>query len=96
MIDWLAMIVATVASNDQGYQQNLGTKPKENIAVRRSAFEHKGCLPGIVQDQAWKDDREPSKLDRPPAEMTHIGIERLGTGDAEKHRAKHQKARYAV
>ena len=87
------MMVATVASkHDERQQQNIGTQPEENIAVCGSAFQHQRCLPGIVQDQAWKDDGEPGKFDRPPAEMAHIGIQRLGAGDAEKHRAQHQKA----
>ena len=78
--------------HDQWQQQHPGAEPKENIAVGGRAFQHERCLSGVVQDQAWKHDRKPGEFDRPPAEMTHIGIERLGAGDTEKHRAQYQKA----
>ena len=85
MIDWLAMMVATVASTISGDQQRPGTEPKEDVAVGRRAVEHERRLPGVVEDQAWKHDRAPREPDRPLAEMAHIGVERLGAGHAEKH-----------
>jgi hypothetical protein len=46
-------------------------------------FDHDGGLTGIVEHQARKYDGRPSKSDRPRAEMSHVGIERFGSGDAE-------------
>src|SRR5438045_1541858 len=50
----------------------------------------------IVQRQRRQDDEKPGSLDRPFAKMPEVGIQRLGTGDSEKHRAQRDEANDAV
>ena len=92
MIDWLAMMVATVASTMSGISKVPGQSRKKMLPAVGAPSSTSRRLPRVIQDQAWKHDRKPGKPDRPPAEMPHIGIERLGAGDAQKHRAQHPKA----
>ncbi len=92
MIDWLAMTVATVASRISGVSSGAGAEPVEDVALGRRAGEHDRRLPGVVEDQRRKHHRPPRQPDRPDAEMAHVGVKRLGAGDAEEHAAEHQEA----
>jgi hypothetical protein len=53
---------------------------------------HDGGLAGVVEHQARKHDRRPRQPDRLGAEMTHVGVECLGPGDAEEDAAQDGKA----
>ncbi len=46
--------------------------------------QHEGSLPGIVEQQARENDRQPGEHDRLAPEMAEIGIERLGAGDGQE------------
>ena len=54
------------------------------------------ALPQIIDRQRRQHQRDPSHLDRPAAEMSEIGIERLGSGDGEEHGAEREQADHAV
>ena len=79
--------------HDQRHQQRRRAQTIKNVAVGRRAFQHQRGLPGIIQDQARQDDEVPGEADRNRAEMAHVGVKRLGAGDAKKDAAEHQKAR---
>jgi hypothetical protein len=91
MIDWLAMMVASVASTISGSSRG-GAQGVEDVIAHRPSVEQQRGLPRIVEDQAGEDQPAPREADRPGAEMAHIGIERLGPGDTEEHAAQQQKA----
>ena len=82
---WLATTVATVAMITIGSSNGSGQRRKKNASVGRRARQHDRCLSGIVQDQRREDEARPDKLDRPPAEVAHIGIEHFRAGCTEKH-----------
>ena len=88
MIDWLAMIVATVASTISGSEQKGWAEPVEDVVRDRRAFQNQGRLAGVVQDEAREDHCRPGKPDRPGAEMAHVGVKRLRSGDAQKYRLR--------
>jgi hypothetical protein len=46
------------------------------------------ALAEIVEQQGRKDKAQPGAADRRPPEMPHIGIERLGAGHRQHHRAE--------
>src|SRR5262249_57854898 len=50
----------------------------------------------IVHRQRGQNQADPRGLDRLAAEMTEVGIERLGTGHGEKHCAEGDKANDAM
>ena len=58
--------------------------------------EDQRALPQIIDRQRRQHQGEPGDLDRPAAEMSEIGIERLGAGDGEEHRAERIQADHAV
>src|SRR5437868_1065776 len=49
---------------------------------------HSRRLPEIIQDKRGEHEEQPGCANGALAEMTHIGIERLSSGDGEKHYAK--------
>ena len=58
--------------------------------------QHQRALPEIIDQQRRQHEAEPGALDRPPAEMAEIGIERLAAGDGQEHRAERDQADVAV
>ena len=89
MIDWLAITVAIVASTIIGVRSGPRAEPVEDIAVGRRAREHDRGLSGVVENESRKDDEAPRQADRFRPEMSHVGVQRLGPGHAQKHAAEH-------
>ena len=85
-----------MASADHRQQRPFGIHQEERILDRLGIGEHQRALPEIVQRQRRQHDREPGGLDRPPAEMAEVGIERLGAGHRQEHRAERDQADHAV
>ena len=97
MIDWLAMIVATVASATSASCNACGHSVKNGLAPPSAAPSDNDCsLAGVIQHQGRQDQTIPGQPDRPRPEMPHVGIERLGAGRAQKYCAQDQKAGEAV
>ena len=96
MIDWLAMMVATVASTISGASSGARAQTVEDVAVGRRAVEHDRRLAGVIEHEARQHDDVPGEPDRARAEMAHVGVERLGAGHAQKHAAEHEEARSAA
>ena len=69
---------------------------EERVGQRLRMLEHEGALTQIVQRQRREDEADPGGLDRRAAEMAHVGVERLGAGDGEKHAAEHDEADAAM
>ena len=78
--------------DDHRNQRPVRKHQEERILDRLRIGNHQGALPEIVQRQRRQHDEEPGGLDRPLAEMAEVGIERLGAGDGEKHRAERDEA----
>ena len=96
MTAWLAITVATVASETIGSSAQSGNIRKNGFSTACGSAINKRALPEIIQRQRRQHDEQPGGLDRPLAEMAEIGIERFGAGDGEKHRAERDEADDAV
>ena len=81
---------------DHRDQRPVREHQEERIFDRLRIGDHQRALPQIVQRQRRQHDEQPGGLDRPLAEMAEIGIERLGAGDREEHRAQRDEADHAV
>ena len=62
------------------------------LSPDRGAVEQQAGLAGVIQDQRREDKAEPGDADRFGADMTHVGVERLGAGDAQEDAAQQQEA----
>ena len=77
----------------QRQPQPVRAEQKERIVAARRVAEHQRALAEIVQHQGRQDEEDPAPADRLGAEMAHIGVERLGAGDRQHHRAQHDEGR---
>ena len=84
---WLAMIVAAVAMKHQRQPRPVRRHQVEGVLDRRRVAEQQRALAEIIEHQAGIDEAEPGEADRLAPEMAHVGIERLGAGHGEEHRA---------
>src|SRR6266446_4223939 len=84
MIAWLAMMVATVASNRGELE--------EGIAAGDRMVEEERRLAGIVEEERRQHDSVPGGHDRISADMPHIGEERLAPGDRQEDAAENGEA----
>ena len=96
MTAWLAMTVAAVESRISGSRPQPGRQQIERIFDRLGIDEDQRALAEIVGDQRGQDQKQPGGLDRPAAEMPHVGVERLGAGDGEEDAAEHDEADRAM
>ncbi len=96
MTAWLAMIVASVARITTGSSAQSGIEKEKRVLDLLRAREHERRLSEIVQRQRGEGDEDPGELDRPAAEMTEVGVERLGAGDGEEDRAQRDQPDDAV
>ena len=63
--------------DDQRHQAPARRQEIEGICDRLRVVEDQRALAEIVADERRQDEEQPGRLDRPPAEMAHVGIERL-------------------
>ncbi len=77
-------------------QRPIREHQEEWILYALGIADDQRALPHIVQRQRRQHDEQPGGLDRLFAEMAEIGIERLGAGDGEEHRAQRHEADDAV
>ena len=63
----------------------------ERVLHRLGLDEQQRALAEIVQHQRGGDETEPADAHRLLAEVPHVGIERLGAGHGEDHRAEHDE-----
>ncbi len=63
----------------------------EGILHRLRVVQDQRALAEIVADQRRQDEEQPRRLDRAAAEMTHIGVERLGPRHREEDAAENDK-----
>ena len=76
--------------------QCLGGEQVERVLGRHRVAQHQRALAEVVQRQARQDEEQPRQADRPRAEVAHVGVERLGAGDGQHHRAERNKGEPAV
>src|SRR6202162_329062 len=69
--------------SDQRVLERAGREKIEWIDRARRVSQDQRALPEGVSQQRRQYQQEPGKPDRPLAEMSHVGIERLGSGDGE-------------
>ncbi len=73
---------------DQGEQRPVRHQMVERMGERCRLVQDQSALAEIIEDQSRQDQAEPGPLDRRPAEMAHVGIERLGAGHRQHDRAQ--------
>ncbi len=71
-------------------------RTEEGILTRRGVREQHGAFSEVAEEQAGEDQREPGEADRPLSEVAHVGVERLGSREAEHDRAEDGDAAPAV
>ena len=91
-----AITVATVASTTIGIRLHSGKREEERVRDRLGVLEDQRALAEVVEHQRREDEEEPRAADRRAAEVAHVGVQRLGAGDGEHHRAEREERRAAV
>ena len=91
-----AMIVATVASDDQRIQRPAGSEQVERVLDRRGVGEQQRALSEVVERERRQHEARPGDAHRPAAEMAHVGVERFRAGDDEHDRTEREEAERAV
>src|SRR3981189_580979 len=73
-------------------QRPIRKHQEERIFERLRISQNERALSQIVQRQRRQYNDKPGGLDRPFAKVPEVGIERLGSGNGEKHRAERNEA----
>jgi hypothetical protein len=45
-----------------------------------------------LEQEGGESDREPAELNRSSAEVSHVSVQRFGTGEGEEHAAEHHES----
>ena len=77
---------------DERIQRPRRCHLEERVADLRRVGQQHRTLAEIIDDQGRHRHAEPGEADRPLAEVAHVGIERLGAGDAEHDGAERDEA----
>ena len=73
-----------------------GGQQEERISQRVGVSQNQCALAEIVQHQRRQHEKRPAHADRLCAEMPHVGIQRLGPGDAQHDGAEHHEGQHLV
>src|SRR5262245_46718924 len=95
MTAWLAMIVAAVASATIG-KSAVRIHEEEGILDALWIGKDHRALTEIVDSKRRQHNCHPGKLDRAPAEMSEIGVERLRPRNREEHCAQGDEGKLAM
>ena len=87
-----AMIAAAVARPTSGKSAHAGASRKNGCCRRLRIAQEQRALTEVVEQQRRQHEREPGDANRPPAEMAHVGVERLAAGDDQEDGAEHGEA----
>ena len=68
----------------------------EGLRRRARVEQDQRALAEVVQHQRRQHQPEPRQADRPPAEVAHVGVERLAAGDRQHDGAEHDESVPAV
>ena len=69
------------------HQPGAREEAKERVVERARVAHQERALAHVVEGERGQDDAGPGDLDRAPAEVAHVGVERLGAGEREDDRA---------
>src|SRR5450759_3705673 len=70
---------------DQRILERAGRQQEERIDRARRVPQDQRALAEIVRQQRRQHQEEPGEADRPLAEVSHVGVERLRSGDGQDH-----------
>ena len=70
---------------DQRILERAGREQVERIDRARRVPQDQRALPEVVRQQRRQHQEEPGEADRPLAEVSHVGVERLGSGDGQDY-----------
>jgi len=68
--------------------QRARCKQIERIDRARRIPQNQRALAEVIRQQRRQHEDEPGEPDRPLAEMSHVGVKRLGSGDSEDYSAE--------
>ena len=86
-----AMTVAAVASSTIGIRAHSGVSRKNGALTVGFVGKHQRTLTEVAQRARRQHEPEPAAGDRPPAEVTHVGVQRLGAGDGQHDRGEREE-----
>jgi len=73
-------------------QRPIRKHQEERVLDPFGIAEDQRALPHVIERQRRQHQEQPRSLNRLLAEMPEIGIERLGAGDGQEHRAQRHEA----
>ncbi|MCY1413596.1 hypothetical protein D9M71_290290 [compost metagenome] len=79
-----------------GQQRPARRQQVEGVTCGGGGGEDRRALAEVVQHQARQDQEEPGAGDGLAAEVAHVGVQRLGTGQRQHHRAENGHAHAGV
>ena len=82
--------------DDQRYQGPIWRHHVKRIFNRSRILQQQRALAEVIQGERRHDDAEPSQANRLFAEMSQVGIQRLGPSHAKHNRAEHDEGRAGV
>ena len=69
-----------------------GNSLKNGLSIASRVDEQQRALADVVERQRREHQDEPGQADRPRAEVAHVGVERLGAGDARGRRRRARRS----
>ena len=84
--------IAASVDDQQRPKQGAGRELIKRIGRGGRIAQNDRALTEVVQQQRRENDGEPGDADRSFAEVSHVGVQRLGTSDDEDHSAEDQGA----
>ena len=88
---WDAITVAAVANSTMGIRAHSGSEEKERRGHRALVGQHQRALAEVAQRAGGQHQAQPAEGDRAPAEVAHVGVQRLGAGDGEHDRGEREE-----
>ena len=82
--------------DDQHHQRPARHHEEERVGDPCRFVENEGSLAEIIEQEAGKDQQQPGELDGPLAEVTEVGIERLGARDSEEDCTQREESRHPM
>ncbi len=83
-------------NHDHRIQEKPRDQLIERVARRLGAAQEQGALAEVVEHQGREHHAEPGQTNRPAAEVPHVGVQGLATGQDQDHRAEDQEPDHAV
>ena len=78
--------------HNQRNQRPLGHAQEKRIADGIGAAQEQRTLADVIECECGQNQRQPGRLNRPAAEVSHVGVERFRPGNRQHHRTEADEA----